>query len=437
MRRPSGSYRRFTARGGALRRNLLRLERLEERLTLSQNAPSLPYDMPAVGHGEPHFNFPVAHEAQVADFGAFRPQATPVDARNSGMIAGSPVHLDFMRGAGPAPFSEGDYRGDKQPFQAAPMRPIETSFELVVTINLGFGNLGFGNLGFGNLGFGNLGFGNLGFGNIAHTPDVFPEANASHEAIALSSTPPIDSHLAHSHDAGQTAGATSEPQTHFSPPVIPVGADLSTHVSQVATDVAKRSSIAPNAVPVSSQQPVVPLNVPADNGFNKSQAGVALIPQAVIDFISPPSARLPQSEPNVGRSVGSAAGPGDEIERTGSEDSAVDRLPDRSANNEHSATASVSSRAALLANLQLDMKGVDQALEAMVNEIERFGGELVTWLDDSSWSTWGTAAAAVAAFGLGSRCIWRLRGRRLPQEDCEEESASWLFSRLQGPVGQR
>jgi hypothetical protein len=162
-----------------------------------------------------------------------------------------------------------------------------------------------------------------------------------------------------------------------------------------------------------------------------------LVPQAGIDAIQPPSVRLPQSEPNLSRSTGSAAVPGDEVERTDSEDAAVNFLPDRSAGNERPATAGASSRAALLANLQLNMESVDQALEAMAIEIERLGGELVTWLDDSSWSSWGEAAAVVAVFGLGSRCIWRLRGRRSPQEDSEEESSSWLFSRLQSPAGQR
>ncbi len=71
----------------------------------------------------------------------------------------------------------------------------------------------------------------------------------------------------------------------------------------------------------------------------------------------------------------------------------------------------------------------------MVSEIERLGGELVTWFDDWSVSNWGTATALVVACGLGGRYWWLQRGRRAIERDNEEESSSWLFTRLQSPAG--
>ncbi|MBI3836991.1 MAG: hypothetical protein HY288_03540 [Planctomycetia bacterium] len=67
--------------------------------------------------------------------------------------------------------------------------------------------------------------------------------------------------------------------------------------------------------------------------------------------------------------------------------------------------ASDRSRAALLASLPVNMESVDQALLSMMREVEGLGGELVM-------------------------C------RRSAQEESEEESSSWLFTRLQSPAGQ-
>jgi hypothetical protein len=284
----------------------------------------------------------------------------------------------------------------------------------------------------------------VGYGSAVQPQNPAPEIGVAQDLAAPPSPPPIDSHVARPHDAVQTASAGTDQQPHPSLPVIPISADFLPRVPQAANDVAKISSSPATAVPVAVQQPAAPPNLATDAGLNRTPIGIVLIPQLGIDAMVPPAARVPQAVPNLGRIVGSVALPGNENERTNSdederansEDAAINLSFDGPADNEIPTTASPGNRAALLANLQLNMEAVDQALDTMVNEIERLGGELATWLDDWSLSSWGTAATVVAAFGLGGRYIWRGRGRRLPQEDTDEESSSWLFTRLQSPAGQ-
>jgi hypothetical protein len=99
-----------------------------------------------------------------------------------------------------------------------------------------------------------------------------------------------------------------------------------------------------------------------------------------------------------------------------------------------SSTAEVARTAAMLEGISLRIDAVDLALEGALAEIERLGGDLVSWLGEfglGSWAAPGSAAVALSAgayFGLRS-------ARRSTDEEHEEESSSWLFSRLQNSVG--
>lgn len=94
------------------------------------------------------------------------------------------------------------------------------------------------------------------------------------------------------------------------------------------------------------------------------------------------------------------------------------------------------SRAALLSNMSMNVEAVDQALEAVMREVEKIGGELVTWFDELTLPQWAFATTAAALLGYGGHCYWKRRGARLDEETGEEESSSWLFTRLHTPPGQ-
>jgi hypothetical protein len=424
MRRPSGSYRRFAAGDRARARCPLRLERLEDRLTLSQNAPSLAYEIPALGLAEPHVEMPVTGEMSVTgetygeDYGAARAPTPQINARDGETLAGVPA-AEILAGAAPsvgipggvgtAPYFAGDFRESRPQVQIVPNRPSAANVELVVIIE-------------------------VGYGGIVQTSGVGFAIDATPDAIAYSSPAPIDSHVAHSHAADPSATAASGPHSSPSPPVIAVTADFMTRAPQATGDVVKANPAA--AVPVLPPSAALnAFNVPGDSGPNRSQQGMPLIPQAGMGPLQLPSAHLPQAEPNLSSSAGAAALPGDEAERARANDVETSGASGVAAHKEILVPTSEGDRAALLANLQLNMEAVDQALEAMVGEIERLGVGLATWFDDVSLPSWGTAATVVAAFGVGSRCLLRGRARRSPQTDSEEESSSWLFTRLQSPAG--
>jgi hypothetical protein len=347
---------------------------------------NLQLNMPAMGQGEPHFDIPIFHAI---------------------LGVSTPAPPDLVRSADAAPNSASDSRESQQQIPVAPTRYIETHVELVAV--------------------------NVSYGRDVQPPSVLPQNDVHPEATAPSALPPVDSHSAHPHEAAQSA---SDQQPQPTLPVIPGSSDSLARVPQATADVAKKSGPPAIAiVPVAPQQPVMPFNVPADASSGRSLSGTALIPQVDLDAIGSPIGRVPRSVEN----LGSAALSGDEDERMNREDAAVNLSLGGSTDNaisEVSSAAGEVHRAALLGNLQLNIEAVDQALDAMANEIERLGGELAMWFDDWSVSSWGTAATAVAAFGLGGRYIWRARGRRSLQEDSEEESSSWLFTRLQSPAGQ-
>jgi hypothetical protein len=93
-------------------------------------------------------------------------------------------------------------------------------------------------------------------------------------------------------------------------------------------------------------------------------------------------------------------------------------------------------RAALLASIGFDSQAVDRALDAAMSEIEQIGGDLMTWFDDYNSPSWATAAGIVTAAVAGSAYVWHGRRRRSVEEEEEAISSTWLFNRFQMPAGQ-
>jgi hypothetical protein len=98
------------------------------------------------------------------------------------------------------------------------------------------------------------------------------------------------------------------------------------------------------------------------------------------------------------------------------------------------AAADVALDKASLASISLDMRGVERALQTVMEEIELLGAGLTHWMDDVHFSRLAVAVTA-AALGFGSAYYYRRGGREAVRGD-DEESLSWLFARLQPIPGE-
>lgn len=87
--------------------------------------------------------------------------------------------------------------------------------------------------------------------------------------------------------------------------------------------------------------------------------------------------------------------------------------------------------AGLLAVVPGDLRAVDQALENLLDEIESIGGDLVDYAANSNTLQWATAGIGLAACVGGAWLRRRSRSSGDPRED-DEDSASWMFTRMQG-----
>ena len=90
---------------------------------------------------------------------------------------------------------------------------------------------------------------------------------------------------------------------------------------------------------------------------------------------------------------------------------------------------------ASLAELPLNLLGVEQALQTVMSRISVLGAELHGWLDDTHLTPM-IAAVAGAALGAGGAAYLRRRGAAQTEEHDEEASSSWLFARLQTLPGE-
>ena len=98
-----------------------------------------------------------------------------------------------------------------------------------------------------------------------------------------------------------------------------------------------------------------------------------------------------------------------------------------------SAEAPLSIRGALIAGMAPNFDALDRALEVALEEIEKMGGDLVTWLDASDSTAWITGGALVVLTSGGyywqRRRVGRQTGTNL------EEPSNWLFTHLYHPTG--
>ncbi len=85
---------------------------------------------------------------------------------------------------------------------------------------------------------------------------------------------------------------------------------------------------------------------------------------------------------------------------------------------------------AALADMPLDMRRMEQALETVVSEVKLIGPEVARWLDGIHVTPL-TVAIAAAAVASGSVYYLRRRSKRRAERPEEEASSSWLFARLQ------
>jgi hypothetical protein len=85
---------------------------------------------------------------------------------------------------------------------------------------------------------------------------------------------------------------------------------------------------------------------------------------------------------------------------------------------------------AALADMPLDMRRMEQALETVVSEVKLIGPEVARWLDGIHVTPL-TVAIAAAAVASGSVYYLRRRSTRRADRPEDEASSSWLFARLQ------
>ena len=85
---------------------------------------------------------------------------------------------------------------------------------------------------------------------------------------------------------------------------------------------------------------------------------------------------------------------------------------------------------AALADMPLDMRRMEQALETVVSEVKLIGPEVARWLDGIRVTPL-TVAIAAAAVASGSVYYLRRRSTRRADRPEDEASSSWLFARLQ------
>jgi hypothetical protein len=87
-------------------------------------------------------------------------------------------------------------------------------------------------------------------------------------------------------------------------------------------------------------------------------------------------------------------------------------------------------RPALAAGVSLRIEAVDEALQAAMSEVESLGGELAGWIEEVSMPPWAIATIGAAAVGFGARRHLKRRRSSALRTTCDEESSSWLFTRL-------
>ena len=90
-------------------------------------------------------------------------------------------------------------------------------------------------------------------------------------------------------------------------------------------------------------------------------------------------------------------------------------------------------RGALIAGMAPNFEALDRALEVTLDEIEKMGGDLITWLDESDNMSWAIGGAVVVLAAGGY--YWQRRRAGQAAEGNSEELSSWLFTHVYHPTG--
>ena len=89
----------------------------------------------------------------------------------------------------------------------------------------------------------------------------------------------------------------------------------------------------------------------------------------------------------------------------------------------------------VLATVPLNLKGVEQALEHVMSDMQRLGNQFSEWLDENRAAAIAMAVTTVTVAGAAG---YYLRRRKLEEaeERDDETSSHWLFVRMQTPSGE-
>lgn len=400
-----------------MRRSYLRgLERLEQRLPLSHSPMSLPDDI-GIAAGPmfavPHFVAPPSTEFRDVNSYTYDARFAPMQSHEVSPSDGLQPQITQPQ------LAPGQYSGFTSPFATSfhdnfepnanfsfrPMNPINVSMIEVILIIPGPSEL-----------------------PAQHADLVAPH----NDPASISAPSMVDSRF--SHGSEPTPSALVGEQR---PAPLGSAAEPTVRPSQIsgAMILDNKATTATPSLPPSA---TMSLHVPTENGHNRTQPWLSLVPQGSGDVTQGPNATLLQPEADLNGSD-SARAPGEPAKASAPSSAAIVSAEQSAGINSKITSTTLADlsnrgpRAALLASLPFNMEVVDQALDAMLSEVEGLGGELAMWLDDANVPPWAVAVTAMAAGGLGGHYVRRARARRSSHDDSDEESSSWLFIRLQTP----
>jgi hypothetical protein len=411
------AYPSFEQRHRAPCCNPLRLERLEDRLALSHWVVPLPYESVPLSPPELHFNDRVSNDVSVAVFAAYKTGPSPLDGSDIGRVVGGSVIFDGGPGSPLRPDLTDGFRTSERQITVTPSDPFDGGTALWLVL-----------------------LADENFGSSDQPPDL-------HAAVAVHTDPlppqsfvlPVDSRVAHVNEPIRTANAEGDQHFNQSQAVVAFSAESLIRASQTNGAASGENRTPAFVLPTVAPHVATSMNAPGDAGLLRIPSGLTIVPPQPADpgALQLPNSRVLKSDGDLGKPLGSNAMPnGDAVPPSSDGTAALGLAAGDPMGGEVATVMIASNRAALLASLPIQMEAVDQALVAMMNEVKGLGGELVTWLDDASVPPWVLAASLAGACGLGGRYLRRTRGRRSPQEESEDESSSWLFTRLQSPAGQ-
>ncbi len=92
--------------------------------------------------------------------------------------------------------------------------------------------------------------------------------------------------------------------------------------------------------------------------------------------------------------------------------------------------AALFGRPGLMASMAVNFEAVDTAIDAVMNDMEKLGNHVALWFEELNAEPYALATSVAIVAALGGRAYLKRRGRGAVEEFGEEESSSWLFTRL-------